>query len=99
MIYQVAGGFYHNYENAHDAAREMVDNTDLYEYLQTKIDLWDLFNWCFQNDAFLEHFEEQILEAEEEAITDLYFTECDFYSDEEEEEFKANVEFLDEEEE
>lgn len=98
MIYQVAGGFYHNFENAHDAAREMVDKADLYEYLQTKIDLWALFNWCLQNDAFLEHFEEQILDAEEEAINDFYLQEVEFCDDEEEEEFKANVEFLDEEE-
>lgn len=99
MIYQVAGGFYHNFENAHDAAREIVDKADLYEYLETKIDLWKLFDWCFQNDAFFEHFEEQIFEAEEEAINDLYLKEVAFSNEEEEEEFKTNVEFLDDEEE
>lgn len=99
MIYRVAGGFYHNYENAYDTARELVSKADLYEFLQTKIDLWDLFNWCFQNDAFFEHFEEQILEAEDEAIAELYLTELEFDSDDEEKEFETNVEFLDEEEE
>lgn len=99
MIYNVAGGFYHNFENAHNAAQEMVDRDDLYQYLETKISLWELFDWCFQNNAFLEHFAEQIFEAEEEAINDIYLQEVEFFDDNEEEEFKKTVEFLDDEEE
>ena len=99
MVYNVAGGYYHNRENAYDAAREMVTKDDIYEYLSEILSDREILEWCFQNDAFLEHFEEQIFEAEESAIDDLYLQEIEFCNDDEEEEFKTNVEFLDEEEE
>ena len=99
MIYEVKGGFYHNRENAYDAALELVTKDDLYEYLAEILSDREILEWCFQNDAFLEHFEEQILEAEQIAIDDLYLQEVEFYDDEEEEEFTAKVEFLDDEEE
>lgn len=99
MIYQVTGGFYHNRENAYDAAREQVTKDDIFEYLGEILSDREILEWCFQNDAFLEHFEEQIFEAEKAAIDDLYLQEVEFFDDAEEEEFKTNVEFLDEEEE
>lgn len=100
MIYEVDGSYYHNSDNAREAARQLVDKADLYQILQTKIDLWDLFNWCFQEESFLEHFESEIFEAEEDAIED-YVHEIEFLDKEDERlyfEF-ANPEFLDEEEE
>lgn len=99
MIYQVAGGFYHNRENAHDAASELVTKDDIFEQLGYILSDREILEWCFQNDAFLEHFEEQIFDAEEGAINDLYLQKVEFFDDEEEEEFKTNVEFLDDEEE
>lgn len=98
MIYEVKGGFYHNCENAHDAALELVTKDDIFEYLFEILSDREILEWCFQNDAFLEHFEKQILEAEQVAIDELYLQEVEFYNDEEEEEFKTKVEFLDEEE-
>lgn len=98
MIYEVKGGFYHNRENAHDAALELVTKEDIFEYLFEILSDREILEWCLQNDAFLEHFEEQILDAEQIAIDELYLQEVEFYDDEEEEEFTAKVEFLDEEE-
>ena len=99
MIYQVAGGFYHKFENAYDAALELVTKDDIYEYLEEILSNREILEWCFQNDAFLEHFEEQICEAENTAIDELYLQEVEFFDDDEEEEFETSVEFLDEEEE
>lgn len=99
MIYEIKGGFYHNRENARDAALELVTKDDIYKYLFEILSDREILEWCFQNDAFLEHFEEQILDAEQIAIDELYLQEVEFYDDEEEEEFTSKVEFLDEEEE
>lgn len=100
MIYEVDNCHYHNFDNAYEAARQLVDKADLYQYLETKIDLWDLFNWCFQNDEFLEHFQNEILEAEEDASED-YIHEIEFLDEEDEKRYfeLVNPEFLDEEEE
>lgn len=99
MIYEVRGGYYHNRENAYDAALELVTKDDLYEHLSYILSDREILEWCLQNDAFLEHFEEQIFDAEQEAINELYLQEVEFYDDDEEEEFKTKIEFLDEEEE
>jgi hypothetical protein len=67
--------------------------------LETKIDLWDLFNWCFQNKAFFEHFQNEILEAEEDAMED-YVPEIEFLDEEDEKQYfeLMNPEFFDKEE-
>lgn len=100
MIYEVDGSYYHNSDNAYEAARQLVDKVDLYQMLETKISLWDLFDWGIQNDAFLEHFENEILEAEEEAAKD-YVNKIEFLDEEDEKQYfeLMNPEFLDEEEE
>ena len=98
MIYRVGGGFYHNFENAHDAALELVTKEDIYEYLEKFLSNRKLLEWCFQNNAFLDRFQEQILEAENAVIDDFYLQEVEFDDEEEEEKFITNVEFLDEEE-
>lgn len=97
MIYQVAGGFYHNRENAYDAALELVTKDDLYEYLSHILSDREILEWCLQNNAFFRYFEEQIFDAEQQAIDELYLQEVKFCDDEEEEEFATSVEFLDEE--
>lgn len=100
MIYEVDSCHYHNFDNAYEAARQLVDKADLYQNLENKIDLWDLFNWCFQQDSFLEHFQNEILEAEEDTIED-YVHEIEFLDEEDEKRYfeLMNPEFLDEEEE
>lgn len=98
MIYEVQGGYYHNRENAYDAALELVTKYDLYEQLGYILSYDEILEWCFQNEAFLEHFEEQIFDAEQGAVNEFYLREVEFYDDEEEEEFKAEAEFLDKEE-
>lgn len=100
MIYEVDGSYYHNSDNAYEAARQLVDKADLYQNLENKIDLWDLFNWCFQQESFLEHFQNEILEAEEDAMED-YVHEIEFLDEEDEKQYfeLMNPEFLDEEEE
>ena len=98
MIYEVQGGYYHNRENAYDAALELVIKDDLYEQLGYILSYDEILEWCFQNEAFLEHFEEQIFDAEQGAVNEFYLQEVTFYDDEEEEEFTTSVEFLDEEE-
>ena len=99
MIYEVNGNYYHNRENAYEAAREQVTFDDLYDELQFILSFDEILWWCLKNDSFLEYFQEQICEAEENAINEHYLTEVDFSLEEEEEEFKTEVEFLDEEEE
>lgn len=47
MIYEVKGGFYHNRENAHDAALELVTKDDLYEYLFEILSDREILEWCF----------------------------------------------------
>ena len=99
-IIKVDGSYYHNSENAYEAARQLVDKVDLYQNLQNRIDLWDLFNWCFQENSFLERFQDEILEAEEDAMED-YVHKIEFLDEEDEKQYFEfmNPEFLDEEEE
>ena len=99
MIYEVDDSYYHNFDNAYEAARQLVNKADLYQNLENKIDLWDLFNWCFQKDGFFEYFQNEILEAEEDTIED-YVHEIKFLDEEDEKRYfeLMNPEFLDEEE-
>lgn len=97
-IYEVLGAYFHDRINAYEMARDNITQDDVIEHLAEFFDFHDLAAWCLNNPDFYKQFENEIYQAQDQAVEDL-LVELVFEDDDEEAlENVLNREFFDEEE-
>ena len=60
-------------EEAHDAVYEKMELSDYIEGLADKIDIKTLIEWCWHNPKFIDDFEDQICEVEDDYFNEHYY--------------------------
>lgn len=72
MTYEVEGRYFDDYDKARDYALELITKDDIYDFLCTNIGIEKILDWCFHQEKFFDFFEDEILQAEQDAIDEFY---------------------------